>query len=60
MVALPEEILVKHKVSQEDILRSKMNVNIKDVFFEIASEAHLHLESVSAEYLLFSSKVLKH
>lgn len=47
IVSLPEELLVKYKISEEDILRNKIDTNIKDMFFDIATEAHLHLKSVS-------------
>ncbi|XP_065224621.1 NADH dehydrogenase (ubiquinone) complex I, assembly factor 6 [Planococcus citri] len=46
IVSIPEDMLVKYKVSEEDILRNKMDTNIKDMFFDIATEAHLHIESV--------------
>lgn len=45
-VRLPRDILLKHNVSEESILRGKCDKNIKDAAFEIASRAHLHLEKV--------------
>ena len=39
---LPQDILSKHKVSQNDVLRAKDVV--KEPVFEVASQAHLHLE----------------
>ncbi|XP_005098752.1 NADH dehydrogenase (ubiquinone) complex I, assembly factor 6 [Aplysia californica] len=43
-VLLPMEILAKHKVSQEDVIRGKDAQPVKDVIFDIASVAHQHLE----------------
>ncbi|KAF6018119.1 hypothetical protein EB796_023587 [Bugula neritina] len=39
---LPQDLLSKHKVSQSDVLRMKNNV--KEVVFEMASVAHVHLQ----------------
>ncbi|XP_071959586.1 NADH dehydrogenase (ubiquinone) complex I, assembly factor 6-like [Antedon mediterranea] len=44
-VLLPMEITSKHKVSQEDLIRGKMEQPAKDVMFEIASRANAHLET---------------
>nr|KAG5703443.1 hypothetical protein BaRGS_022492 [Batillaria attramentaria] len=44
-VYLPLEIIVKHKVSQEDIMRGKAEKNIRDAVFEVATIAHRHLET---------------
>lgn len=46
VISIPQEALIKHKVSQEDIFRNKITSNTRDLFFDIASEAHLHLNSV--------------
>jgi len=43
-VMLPLDLLAKHKVSQEDIIRGKESQSVKDVIFDIASVAHQHLE----------------
>lgn len=43
-VMLPLDLLVRHKVSQEDIIRGKELQSVKDVIFDVASVAHQHLE----------------
>lgn len=40
------DILMKNKVSQEDVLRGVDNENIRNVTFEIASRANSHLLKV--------------
>ncbi|XP_055892662.1 NADH dehydrogenase (ubiquinone) complex I, assembly factor 6-like [Biomphalaria glabrata] len=42
-VQIPMEILTKHKISQEDIIRGKSSQPLKDAVFELASTANLHL-----------------
>lgn len=46
MVSLPMDILMKNKVSQEDVLRGVDNENIRNVTFKIASRANSHLLKV--------------
>jgi NADH dehydrogenase [ubiquinone] 1 alpha subcomplex assembly factor 6 len=41
---LGSDLLLKHKVSQEDILRGKQTQPVKDVAFDVATVAHHHLE----------------
>ncbi|XP_025116100.1 NADH dehydrogenase (ubiquinone) complex I, assembly factor 6-like isoform X2 [Pomacea canaliculata] len=43
-VYLPIDIIVKNKVSQEDVIRGRNEQNIRDAIFEVASLAHQHLE----------------
>ncbi|XP_076035583.1 NADH dehydrogenase (ubiquinone) complex I, assembly factor 6 homolog sicily [Oratosquilla oratoria] len=43
-VILPIDILIRHRVSQEDLMRGKREQKIKDVMYDIASVAHQHLE----------------
>ncbi len=38
---------MKHNVSQEDILRNKTDKNVKDLFFEMATRIHQHIEKVN-------------
>lgn len=45
-VILPQELLLKYNVSQEDVLRHKVNKNMKDVTFEMATKVYQHLEKV--------------
>ncbi|KAM5137259.1 NADH dehydrogenase (ubiquinone) complex I, assembly factor 6 isoform 1-T1 [Callospermophilus lateralis] len=43
-VFLPMDICMQHGVSQEDFLRRNQNKNVRDVIYDIASQAHLHLK----------------
>lgn len=38
----------QHGVSQEDFLRKNQDKNVRDVIYDIASQAHLHLKHVSS------------
>lgn len=40
---IPDEILVKYRVSQEDVLRAKISERLNDCTYEIAVRAHQHL-----------------
>ncbi|KAL4237487.1 NADH dehydrogenase (ubiquinone) complex I [Mactra antiquata] len=44
-VLIPIELLIKHNVSQEQILRNNEDQNVKDVMYDIACVAHSHLET---------------
>ncbi|XP_030109765.1 NADH dehydrogenase (ubiquinone) complex I, assembly factor 6 isoform X8 [Mus musculus] len=48
-VFLPMDVCVQHGVSQEDFLRRNQDKNVRDVVYDIASQAHLHLKHVSLE-----------
>ncbi|XP_064298439.1 NADH dehydrogenase (ubiquinone) complex I, assembly factor 6 isoform X5 [Phalacrocorax carbo] len=43
-VFLPMDICMLHGVSQEDFIRGKQEKNVRDVIYDIASQAHIHLE----------------
>nr|XP_002759165.2 NADH dehydrogenase (ubiquinone) complex I, assembly factor 6 isoform X1 [Callithrix jacchus] len=43
-VFLPMDICMLHGVSQEDFLRRNQHKNVRDVIYDIASQAHLHLK----------------
>ncbi|XP_045416690.1 NADH dehydrogenase (ubiquinone) complex I, assembly factor 6 isoform X1 [Lemur catta] len=43
-VFLPMDICMLHGVSQEDVLRRNQDKNVRNVIYDIASQAHLHLE----------------
>ncbi|KAH3846727.1 hypothetical protein DPMN_089030 [Dreissena polymorpha] len=43
-VYLPIELIIKHKVSQEQVLRQKDDASLRDLAYEVASQAHIHLE----------------
>uniref|UniRef100_A0A8C5RUR1 NADH dehydrogenase (ubiquinone) complex I, assembly factor 6 n=1 Tax=Laticauda laticaudata TaxID=8630 RepID=A0A8C5RUR1_LATLA len=43
-VFLPMDICMLHGISQEDFIRNNEAKKIKDIVFDIASQAHVHLE----------------
>ncbi|XP_075823097.1 NADH dehydrogenase (ubiquinone) complex I, assembly factor 6 isoform X1 [Microtus pennsylvanicus] len=43
-VFLPMDVCVQHGVSQEDFLRRSHDKNVRDVIYDIASQAHSHLK----------------
>ncbi|XP_070239097.1 NADH dehydrogenase (ubiquinone) complex I, assembly factor 6 isoform X3 [Bos mutus] len=43
-VFLPMDICMLHGVSQEDFLRKSQDRNVRDVVYDVASQAHLHLK----------------
>lgn len=45
--------MLKHKVSQEDILRNKVNVQTKDLAFDLATSIHHHLTIVMTFFAFF-------
>ncbi|XP_061227020.1 NADH dehydrogenase (ubiquinone) complex I, assembly factor 6 isoform X2 [Neopsephotus bourkii] len=57
-VFLPMDICMLHGVSQEDFIRGKQEKNVRDVIYDIASQAHIHLEHVALDdYLCNVRKV---
>lgn len=47
MVCLPMDVLMKYKISQEDVLRQIDSEQMRNVTFEIASRANSHLKKVN-------------
>ncbi len=45
-VLVPQELMIKHKVSQENFVRLDEPTKIYDVVYDIASSAHLHYQKV--------------
>ncbi|XP_044062910.1 NADH dehydrogenase (ubiquinone) complex I, assembly factor 6 isoform X1 [Siniperca chuatsi] len=43
-VYLPMDICMLHGASQEDFIRSSREQNVRDVVYDIASQAHVHLQ----------------
>ncbi|MBN3274558.1 NDUF6 factor, partial [Polyodon spathula] len=43
-VYLPMDICMLHRVSQEDFMRGSRETNVREVIFDIASQAHVHLQ----------------
>ncbi|XP_075322238.1 NADH dehydrogenase (ubiquinone) complex I, assembly factor 6 isoform X4 [Odontesthes bonariensis] len=48
-VYLPMDICMLHGASQEDFIRGSREQNIRDVVYDIASQAHVHLQHVALE-----------
>lgn len=42
-IAIPHDVLAKHKVSQEEIIRGKSSERLSECVFEVATRAHQHL-----------------
>lgn len=49
IVTLPTDVLVRHKVSQEAVLRGQRDQSVKDAVFDVASRAKQHLDKVIGE-----------
>ncbi|KAF7646854.1 hypothetical protein LDENG_00181380 [Lucifuga dentata] len=45
-VYLPMDICMLHGASQEDFIRGSREQNVRDVMYDIASQAHVHLQHV--------------
>lgn len=45
-IYLPMDVLMKHNLSQEMVLRGNDSENLRNVVFDIASRANSHLEKV--------------
>ena len=55
---IPQEILMKHGISQERFYRSKLgDKGVEEVVFEIATLAHQHLEKVT--FHIYETKLIK-
>uniref|UniRef100_A0A452GJR0 NADH dehydrogenase (ubiquinone) complex I, assembly factor 6 n=1 Tax=Gopherus agassizii TaxID=38772 RepID=A0A452GJR0_9SAUR len=52
-VFLPMDICMLYGVSQEDFIRANQEKNVRDVIYNIASQAHVHLEHVALEDYLY-------
>nr|CAD7452260.1 unnamed protein product [Timema tahoe] len=46
VVALPQDVLLKHSVSHETVLRAECNKALMEVFFDIANRAKQHLAKI--------------
>ncbi|XP_074754791.1 NADH dehydrogenase (ubiquinone) complex I, assembly factor 6 isoform X2 [Athene noctua] len=55
-VFLPMDICMLHGVSQEDFIRGKQEKNVRDVIYDIASQAHIHLEHVALDDYLYNMR----
>ncbi|XP_071537755.1 NADH dehydrogenase (ubiquinone) complex I, assembly factor 6 [Panulirus ornatus] len=43
-VLLPRDLMMKHGVSQEDVIRGGREQKVKDVIYDVASQSYQHLE----------------
>ncbi|KAM6936239.1 NADH dehydrogenase (ubiquinone) complex I, assembly factor 6 isoform 2-T2 [Lycodopsis pacificus] len=48
-VYLPMDVCMLHGASQEDFIRGSREQNVRDVVYDIASQAHVHLQHVVLE-----------
>lgn len=51
-VLFPQELLVKHNLSQENFIRFTKQEKIADAIFDIASQAHIHYQKVKKNFVL--------
>lgn len=51
-VYIPLDLLVQHKVSQNDLLRGSTEKKVKDLVFDLASTANAHIEKVTSNRTL--------
>ncbi|KAL4712900.1 hypothetical protein ACJJTC_011970, partial [Scirpophaga incertulas] len=51
MVVLPMDILMKHNVSQENVLRAVDDDNLRNVIFDVASRANSHLQKARSIHI---------
>ncbi|KXJ26920.1 NADH dehydrogenase (ubiquinone) complex I, assembly factor 6 [Exaiptasia diaphana] len=54
-VYIPSDILIKHEVSHQDVIRGNASQSLKDVVYELASTANTHMSTARS----FQSKVPK-
>ncbi|XP_073234304.1 NADH dehydrogenase (ubiquinone) complex I, assembly factor 6-like isoform X2 [Porites lutea] len=47
-VYIPSDVMIKHGVSQEDIIRGRTTQAVKDVTYDLASLAHSHLSTAKS------------
>lgn len=53
-VYVPIDLLVQHKVSQNDILKGIDDKRMKDLIFDVASSANAHIEKVTGLLFIFT------
>jgi len=46
-ISIPQDILLKYKVSYENIIRNSREQNVRDAIYELASRANSHLMKVT-------------
>lgn len=47
VITLPTDVLVRHRVSQEAVLRGHQEQPVLSAIFDVASRAKLHLDTVT-------------
>lgn len=50
-ISIPQDIMLKNKVSYENIIRNSSKQNVCDTIYEIASRANSHLMKVNLNFL---------
>lgn len=51
-ISIPQDILLKNKVSYENIIRNSSEQNVRDAIYEMASRANNHLLKVILDFYL--------
>lgn len=57
-MSLPMDILMKYGISQEEVLRGIDSENMRNVTFEIASQANSHLEKVKYNINILKNQIV--
>jgi len=58
-VILPTDLMIKHDIADEDILRGRRKEQLNEVVFDIASSSHIHLQKVKAMEQSLSKESMK-
>jgi Phytoene/squalene synthetase len=51
IVALPQDVLLRHNVSHEMVLRYNCTADLRNAIFDVATRAKQHLDKVISEQL---------
>lgn len=54
-ISIPQDILLKNKISYENIIRNSSEQNVRDAIYEMASRANSHLMKVIRERISFNT-----
>jgi len=57
-ISIPQDILLKYKVSYENIIRNSNEQNVRDAIYELASRANSHLMKVTLKLLLKTINII--
>jgi len=50
-ISIPQDILLKNRVSYENIVRNSSGQNVRDAIYEMASRANSHLTKVTETHI---------